>query len=64
MKKQKIFKFQAKNVLLGISRLKIKTNGCDIWNHHPKFYRNAKNLQNKKNNKFGTKNALFGYFGL
>ena len=42
MEKQKILKFQGKNVLMGIFRLKIKTNDCDIWNLHPRFYRNAK----------------------
>ena len=65
MQKQKILKLQAKNVLLGIFRLKFETNDCDIWNQHPRFCRNAKMVQNKKNkNKCGTKNALFEYFGL
>ena len=43
MQKQKILKFQAKNVLLGIFTLKLETNDCGIWNHHPRFCRNAKN---------------------
>ena len=43
MQKQKILKFQAKNVQLGIFRLKIETDYCHIWNHHPRFCRNAKN---------------------
>ena len=63
MQKQKILKFQTKNVLLGIFRLKIGKNDCDVWNNPPRFCRNAKNGAKFKKSKFGTKNVLFGYFG-
>ena len=48
MQKQKILKFQAKNVLLGIFTLKLETNDCGIWNHHPRFCRNAKKCKIKE----------------
>ena len=60
--KIKILKFETKNVLLGIFRLRIGKNDCDIWNQHPKICRNAKNCANQSKNKFLIKNALFEYF--
>ena len=64
MQKKKILKFQSKNVLLGIFRLKIGKNDCDIWNHTPRFWRYAKNFaKKKKKKKLGTKMPYFGILG-
>ena len=64
MQKQKILKLQAKNVVLGIFRLKIETNDCDIWNQHPRFCRNAKMVQNKKKQtNVGPKMPYLGILG-
>ena len=62
--KIKILKFETKNVLLGIFRLRIGKNNCDIWNQHPKICRNAQKCAKQNKNKFRTKNALFEYFRL
>ena len=63
--KIKIVKFKTKTVLLGIFRLKIGKNDCDIWNQPPRICRNAKKFAKQgKKIKFGTKTASFGYFGL
>ena len=63
MQKQKILKFQTKNVLLGIFRLKIRKNDCDILNHPPRFSRTAKMVQNKKKKYLGPKMSYLGIFG-
>ena len=64
MQKQKILKFQTKNVMLGIFRLKIGKNDCDIWNHSPRFCRNAKNgAKLKKKAKLGPKMFYLGVLG-
>ena len=50
---------------MGIFGLRIeKKKDCDVWNHHPRFCSNAKKLCKITKIKFGTKNALFGYFRL
>ena len=63
MQKQKILKFQTKNVLLGIFRLKIRKNDCDIWNHPPRFCRNSKNGVKQKKTNLGPKMPYVGILG-
>ena len=58
-----MFKFETKNALSGIFRLKIgKKNYCDICYQHPRICRNGKNCA-KKNIEFETKMPYLGILG-
>ena len=68
----KMLKFGAKNALfeyfwsempyLNIFGLEFKKKKCHIWNQHPWICLIAESREIMKMPKFGTKNALFGYF--
>ena len=68
----KMPKFGTKNDLLGIFDQEcviwvflgknVLKNYCHIWNQHPQICLFAKFHAKRKMPKFGTKNALFGYF--
>ena len=64
----KILKFETRNVLLGIFRLKLVTKTIVIFGistlEFAEMQKIVQNSNNKNKIKFGTKNALFGYFGM
>ena len=66
MQKQKIFKFQTINVLLGIFGLKIGKNDCDIWNQSPPldFAEMQKLVQNKLKKQIWDLKCLIWVFGV
>ena len=47
-------------MLLGIFRLKIGKNDCDIWNYHPRIYRNAKQCTKQKKSSLEPKMPYLG----
>ena len=47
---------------LDIFGLEFKKNYCNISNQHPQICQIAKFCEKTKMPKFGTKNALFGFF--
>ena len=62
-----LLNLRPKNALLGVFRLKLEKNYCDIWNQHPRICRNAKNCEKKKEkekNRIWDQNAVFRHFGL
>ena len=63
--KIKTLKFETKIILLGIFRLRIGKNDCDIWIRHPKICRNAQNCAKQTNKKtpFGPKMPSLGILG-
>ena len=62
MQKEKLFKFETKNFLLGIFRLKIGKNDCDIRNQHLRIYRNAKNFAKQRKNQTWDQNYFIWVF--
>ena len=57
-------KNKTKNVLFGYFVLWVWKTIVIIWNQHSRICRHAKNCSKQKKSKFGTKNVLFGHFGL
>ena len=47
---------------LRISRLKIGKNDRDIWNWHPRIYRNAKNCAKQNENQIWDQKCLIWVF--
>ena len=64
----KILKFETRNVLLGIFRLKLGKKTIVIFGistlEFAEMQKIVQNSNNKNKIKLGTKNALFGYFGM
>ena len=54
--------FWPKMPYLGIFGQELKKKYCQIWNQHPQIFLIAKFRGKTKMPKFGTTNALFGYF--
>ena len=58
------FKFETKNVLMGVFRLKLgKKTYCIIWNQHPRISRNAENCAKQKKIEFVAKVPYLGNLG-
>ena len=51
-----------KNFLLGIFRLQIGKNDCDIWNQQPRILQYAKNMCNTKKKEMLDQNLLIWLF--
>ena len=62
--KIKPLKFETKIVLLGIFKLRIGKNDCDMWIWHSQICGNAHNCAKQKKNNFRAKNFFVGYFRL
>ena len=61
-KKQNCLNLGQKMPDLGILGARVWKQYCHIWNQHPGICLIAKFLENTEMRKFGTRNALFGYF--
>ena len=55
-------KFGTKNTLFRYFWVRILKNYCHIWNQHLRICLTAKFCEETKMSKFGTKNAISGYF--